>query len=105
MLIIVICAAISFDCYFQRIIFLEIFDLVKYQNIILAVYNKTVITPQNIKDKDKRDHSINGTVQDKGTGQYELSFTPRSPGTYEVHVTIDDEHIEYSPFTFYAEVW
>ena len=53
-------------------------------------------------DKDKRDHSINGTVLDKGTGQYELSFTPPSPGTYEVHVTINNEHIKNSPFTLYA---
>ena len=53
-------------------------------------------------DKDKSDHSINGTVLDKGTGQYELSFTPPSPGTYEVHVTIDNEHIKNSPFTVYA---
>ena len=53
-------------------------------------------------DKNKRDHSINGTVLDKGTGQYELSLTPPSPGTYEVHVTIDNEHIKNSPFTLYA---
>ena len=53
-------------------------------------------------DKDKRDHSINGTVLDKGTGQYELFFTPPSPGTYEVHVTIDNEHIKNSPFTLYV---
>ena len=52
--------------------------------------------------KDKRDHLINGTVLDKGTGQYELSFTPPSPGTYEVHVTIDNEHVKNSPFTLYA---
>ena len=54
-------------------------------------------------DKDKREHSVNGTVLDKGTGQYELSFTPPSPGTYELHVTIDNEHIKNSPFTFYAK--
>ena len=53
-------------------------------------------------DKVKRDHSINGTVLDNGTGQYELSVTPPSPGTYEVHVTIDNEHIKNSPFTLYA---
>ena len=53
-------------------------------------------------DKDKRDHSINGTVLDKDIGQYELSLTPPSPGTYEVHVTIDNEHIKNSPFTLYA---
>ena len=53
-------------------------------------------------DKVKRDHLINGTVLDKGTGQYELSFTPPSPGTYEVHVTINNEHIKNSPFTVYA---
>ena len=53
-------------------------------------------------DKNKRDHSINGTVLDKGTGQYTLSFTPPSPGTYEVRVTIDNEHIKNSPFTLYA---
>ena len=53
-------------------------------------------------DKNKRDHSINGAVQDKGTGHYELSLTPPSPGTYEVHVTIDNEHIKNSPFTLYA---
>ena len=53
-------------------------------------------------DKDKRDHSINGTVLDKGTGQYELYLTPPSPGTYEVHVTIDNKHIKNSPFTLYA---
>ena len=53
-------------------------------------------------NKDKRDHSINGTVLDKGTGQYELSFTPPSPGTYELHVTINNEHIKNSPFTLYA---
>ena len=53
-------------------------------------------------DKNKRDHSINGTVLDKDTGQYELSLTPPSPGTYEVHVTIDNEHIKNSPFTLYA---
>ena len=52
--------------------------------------------------KVKRDHSINGRVLDKGTGQYELSFTPSSPGTYEIHVTIDNEHIKNSPFTLYA---
>ena len=57
-------------------------------------------------DKDKKDHSINGTVLDRGTGQYELSFTPLSPGTYELHVTINNEHIKYSPFAFYAkQVW
>ena len=56
-----------------------------------------------IVDKDKRDHSINGTVLDKGTGQYELSFTPPSLGTYELHVTINNEHIKNSPFTLYAE--
>ena len=55
-------------------------------------------------DKNKRDHSINGTVLDKGTGQYELSLTPPSPGTYEVHVTIDNEHIKNSPFTLYVRV-
>ena len=54
-------------------------------------------------DKDKRDHSVNGTVLDKGTGQYELSFTPPSPGTYELHVTINNEHIKNSPFTLYAK--
>ena len=54
-------------------------------------------------DKAKRDQSINGTVLDKGTGQYELSFTPPSPGTYELHVTINNEHIKKSPFTLYAE--
>ena len=53
-------------------------------------------------DKDKSNHSINGTVLDKGTGQYELSLTPPSPGTYEVHVTINNEHIKNSPFTLYA---
>ena len=53
-------------------------------------------------DKFKRDHSINGTVLDKGTGQYELSFTPPSPDTYEVHITIDNEHIKNSPFTVYT---
>ena len=53
-------------------------------------------------DKVKSDHSINGTVLDKGTGQYELSLTPPSPGTYEVHATIDNEHIKNSPFTLYA---
>ena len=53
-------------------------------------------------DKNKRDHLINGTVLDKGTGQYELSLTPPSPGTYEVHVTIDNEHIKNSSFTLYA---
>ena len=53
-------------------------------------------------DKFKRDYSINGTVLDKGIGQYELSFTPPSPGTYEVHVTIDNEHIKNIPFTVYA---
>ena len=53
-------------------------------------------------DKNKSDHSINGTVLDKGTGQYELSLTPPSPGTYEVHVAIDNEHIKNSPFTLYA---
>ena len=42
-------------------------------------------------DKDKRDHSVNGTVLDKGTGHYELSFTPPSPGTYELHVTIKNK--------------
>ena len=53
-------------------------------------------------DKTERDHTINGTVLDKGTDQYELSFTPPSPGTYEAHVTIDNEHIKNSPFTLYA---
>ena len=53
-------------------------------------------------DKDKSDHSINGTVLDEGTGQYELSLTPPSPGTYEVYVTIDNEHVKNSPFTLYA---
>ena len=57
-----------------------------------------------LADKVKRDHSINGTVLDKGTGQYELSLTPPSPGTYEVHVTIDNEHIKNSPFILYARV-
>ena len=56
-------------------------------------------------DKAKRDHSINGTAVDKDTGQYELSFTPPSLGTYELHVTINNEHIKKSPFTLYAEVW
>ena len=53
-------------------------------------------------NKTKRDHSINGTVLDKGTGQYELSFTPPFPGTYEVHVTINNKYIKNSPFTLYA---
>ena len=52
--------------------------------------------------KNKRDGLINGTVLDKGTGQYELSLTPPSSGTYEVHVTIDNEHIKNSPFILYA---
>ena len=53
-------------------------------------------------DKDKRDQIINGTVLDKGIGQYELSFTLPSPGTYEFHITIDNEHIKNSPFTLTA---
>ena len=53
-------------------------------------------------DKDKRDKAINRTVVDKGTGQYGFSFIPPSPGTYELHVTIDSEHIKNSPFTLCA---
>ena len=53
-------------------------------------------------DKDKRDKAINRTVMDKGTGQYEVTFIPHSPGTYELHVTIDSEHIKNSPFTLCA---
>ena len=54
-------------------------------------------------NKDKRDWSVNGTVLDKGTGQYELSFTPPSTGTYEFHVTINNEHIKNSPITLVSE--
>ena len=53
-------------------------------------------------DKDKKYNAINRTVVDKGTGQYELSFIPPSPGTYELHVTIDSKHIKNSPFTLCA---
>ena len=42
--------------------------------------------------------SIQGTVVDKGTGHYELSCTPPSPGKYQLHVTINNEHISNSPF-------
>ena len=50
-------------------------------------------------DKDKRDQIINGMVLDKGTSQYDLSFIPPSSGTYELHVTVDNDHIKNSPFT------
>ena len=43
--------------------------------------------------------SIQGTVVDKGTGRYELSCTPPSPGKYQLHVTINNKHISNSPFT------
>ena len=54
-------------------------------------------------NKDKRDWSVNGTILDKGTGQYELSFTPPSPGTYELHIIINNEHIKNSPITLVSE--
>ena len=43
-----------------------------------------------------------GTVYDKGNGQYELSFTPPSPGKYQLHVTINNEHVSNSPFTIHV---
>ena len=43
-----------------------------------------------------------GTVYDKGNGQYELSFTPPSPGKYQLHVTIND--VSNSPFPMHVFV-
>ena len=43
--------------------------------------------------------SIQGTVVDKHSGHYELSFTPPSRGEYHLHVTINNKHINGSPFT------
>ena len=54
-------------------------------------------------DKDKRGQIINGTVLDKGAGQYDLYFIPPSSGMYELHVTIDNDHIKNSPFTLCAK--
>ena len=48
-----------------------------------------------------KDNSV-GTVYDKGNGQYELSFTPPSPGKYQLHVTINNGHISNSPFPIIA---
>ena len=48
-----------------------------------------------------KDNSV-GTVYDKGNGQYELSFTPLSPGKYQLHVTINDEHVSNSPFPIHV---
>ena len=47
--------------------------------------------------------SIQGTVVvDKGTGHYELSCTPPSPGKYQLHVTINNKHISNSPFNIFV---
>ena len=48
-----------------------------------------------------KDNSV-GTVYDKGNGQYELSFTPPSPGKYQLHVTINNGHISNSPFPMHV---
>lgn len=37
-------------------------------------------------------------VKDLGNGNYDVSYTPTTPGNYEVHVTIDGEHIPGSAF-------
>ena len=76
----------------------EIYQVVagKKHDVILEAKNKIGCR------FDEGGAKVNGTVLDKGNGQYELSFTPPSPGTYEVYVTIDNEHIKNSPFTLYA---
>ncbi|MDP2438577.1 MAG: filamin/ABP280 repeat domain-containing protein, partial [archaeon] len=37
-------------------------------------------------------------ITDKGNGCYDVSYTPTVPGNYEVHVTVDGEHIPGSVF-------
>ena len=41
---------------------------------------------------------IQGEVIDKGNGQYELLYTPPIAGRYQLHVTINNQHIKSSPF-------
>lgn len=37
-------------------------------------------------------------IVDKGNGQYDVSYTPKVPGDYQVHVTVDGQHIPGSIF-------
>ena len=49
---------------------------------------------------DSEDFPIRGSTTDHGDGSYSVSFTPQSPGEYELCVTIAGVHVKGSPFRY-----
>jgi len=66
----------------------------------------TVLTPAGMPKDKTLDIKVFGpkdsakvTVTDKGKGQYDVVYTPTTPGEYKVHITVAGEHIPGSVFT------
>ena len=42
---------------------------------------------------------VPGEVEDHGNGTYTITFTPQTAGPHQLHITMDGEHVQSSPFT------
>lgn len=88
----------------QKLIFIH-----KEATLILQTYDhygqKNECTNQQIScDLEESDgtSTASGTVEKTGTGQYKLSYTAPRRGCYQLHIKVEGQHIQDSPFTVAA---
>ena len=53
----------------------------------------------DFKDEQGQECVTEVKVEDMKNGTYNVSFYPRVQGTFKLYVTVNEEHIRYSPFT------
>eukprot|EP01089_Gocevia_fonbrunei_P012771 TRINITY_DN3106_c2_g2_i1.p1 TRINITY_DN3106_c2_g2~~TRINITY_DN3106_c2_g2_i1.p1 ORF type:complete len:381 (-),score=145.73 TRINITY_DN3106_c2_g2_i1:4-990(-) len=52
-----------------------------------------------VVDIDGPDSTLKATVQNQGEGKHHISFTPKVSGQYTVHIYVNEDEINGSPFT------
>ena len=59
----------------------------------------------NVKAELRSEDVIPGEVEDHGDGTYTITLTPQTPGPHQLVITMDDQHVQESPYNLDVKLW